>query len=44
MILGYLAYQNVWAEAKRKVVVTGPLEPVNKAKRKSASRKAGVKG
>ncbi len=41
-ILGYLAYQNVWAEAKRKVRVTGPLEPKNKAKRRRASRKAGV--
>jgi ubiquinol-cytochrome c reductase cytochrome c1 subunit len=42
MILGYLAYQNVWAEAKRKVRPTGPLDPVNKAKRTRASRKAGV--
>ena len=41
-ILGYLAYRNVWAEAKRKVRVTGPLEPENKAKRQRASRKAGV--
>jgi ubiquinol-cytochrome c reductase cytochrome c1 subunit len=42
MILGYLAYQNVWAEAKRKVRPTGPLDPENKAKRVRASRKAGV--
>ena len=42
MILGYLAYQNVWAEAKRKVRATGPLDPENKAKRVRASRKAGV--
>jgi ubiquinol-cytochrome c reductase cytochrome c1 subunit len=42
MILGYLAYQNVWAEAKRKVRVTGPLDPENKAKRQRASRNAGV--
>jgi ubiquinol-cytochrome c reductase cytochrome c1 subunit len=41
-ILGYLAYQNVWAEAKRKVRATGPLDPVNKAKRARASRNAGV--
>ena len=41
-ILGYFAYRNIWAEAKRKVVVTGPLDPENKAKRKRASRKAGV--
>jgi len=43
-ILGFLAYKNVWAEAKRTVRVTGPLEPKNKAKRKTAARKAGVKG
>ena len=42
-VLGYLSYQNIWAEAKRKVRVTGPLDPVNKAKRTRASRKAGVK-
>ncbi len=41
-ILGFLAYRNVWAEAKRKVRVTGPLDPENKAKRQRASRKAGV--
>lgn len=43
-VLGYLAYRNIWAEAKRKVRVTGPLDPENKAKRQRASRKAGVKG
>ena len=43
-ILAFFAYKNVWAEAKRTVRVTGPLEPENQAKRKSASRKAGVKG
>ena len=43
-VLGYLSYQNIWAEAKRKVRVTGPLEPVNKAKRTRASKKAGVRG
>jgi ubiquinol-cytochrome c reductase cytochrome c1 subunit len=41
-VLGYLAYRNLWAEAKRKVRVTGPLEPENKAKRQRASRKAGI--
>jgi ubiquinol-cytochrome c reductase cytochrome c1 subunit len=38
-VLGYLSYQNIWATAKRKVRVTGPLDPVNKAKRTRASRK-----
>jgi ubiquinol-cytochrome c reductase cytochrome c1 subunit len=41
-ILGYLAYRNVWAEAKRKVRPTGPLAPENQAKRRRANRKAGV--
>ena len=41
-VLGFFAYRNVWAEAKRKVRVTGPLEPENIAKRTRASRKAGV--
>ena len=42
--LAYMAYQNVWYEAKRKVRASGPLDPENQAKRARASRKAGVKG
>jgi hypothetical protein len=41
-VLGYFSYRNIWAEAKRPVRATGPLDPVNKAKRTRASRKAGV--
>ena len=41
-ILAYLAYRNIWAEAKRKVRVTGVLEPENKAKRARVRRDAGV--
>jgi ubiquinol-cytochrome c reductase cytochrome c1 subunit len=41
-ILGYLAYRNIWASHKRKVRVTGPIDPANKAKRRRASGKAGV--
>ncbi|HEU5482501.1 MAG TPA: cytochrome c1 [Sphingomicrobium sp.] len=41
-VLGYFAYRNIWATEKRKVRVTGPLEPENKVKRERASRKAGV--
>jgi ubiquinol-cytochrome c reductase cytochrome c1 subunit len=41
-VLGYFAYRNIWATAKREVRVTGPIEPENKAKRRRASRKAGV--
>jgi len=41
-ILAYLSYQNIWAEAKRKVAPVGPLDPVNKAKRTRASKKAGI--
>jgi ubiquinol-cytochrome c reductase cytochrome c1 subunit len=43
-MLAYLAYQNVWASAKRTVRVTGPLDPENMAKREAASREAGVEG
>lgn len=42
-VLGYLSYQNIWAEAKRKVAPVGPLDPANKAKRTRASKKAGIK-
>jgi ubiquinol-cytochrome c reductase cytochrome c1 subunit len=41
-VFGYLAYRNIWATQKRKVRVTGPIEPEHKAKRRRASRKAGV--
>src|SRR5688572_1934762 len=40
-VLSYLAYQNVWATAKRAVQVTGPLDPENIAKREAADREAG---
>ena len=43
-ILGYLAYQNIWAEAKRKVRVTGPLDPENQAKTRRAKAKQGIAG
>ena len=43
-VLAYLAYQNIWAEAKRKVAPVGPLDPENKAKRTRAKNKAGIKG
>ncbi len=41
-ILAYLAYRNIWAEAKRKVAPKGILDPENIEKRQRASRKAGV--
>jgi len=41
-ILAYLSYRNIWAEAKRKVAPVGVLDPVNKAKRTRASKKAGI--
>lgn len=43
-ILGYLAYHQIWDEAKRSVRVTGPLEPENQAKARRAKAKAGVAG
>jgi ubiquinol-cytochrome c reductase cytochrome c1 subunit len=41
-VLGYLAYSQLWSEAKRKVAPIGPLDPDNKARRKRASAKAGI--
>ncbi|MEO7865700.1 MAG: cytochrome c1 [Sphingomicrobium sp.] len=41
-ILGYLAYSQLWAQAKRKVAPIGPLDPENKARRNRASAKAGI--
>ena len=43
-ILGYLSYQNIWAEAKRKVAPVGPLDPKNKAKSTRSKNKAGIEG
>ena len=43
-VLGYLAYQQVWHDAKREVRVTGALEPVNQAKSRRAKAKGGVAG
>ena len=43
-ILGYLAYRNIWHDAKRVVRVTGPLEPENQAKSRRSKAKADVVG
>ena len=43
-ILGYLAYRNIWATEKRKVRVTGALDPENQAKSASAKGRAGIEG
>jgi ubiquinol-cytochrome c reductase cytochrome c1 subunit len=43
-VLGYFAYRQIWAEAKRKVRVTGALDPKNQAKSRRAKSKAGVAG
>jgi len=43
-ILGYMAYQQLWYEAKRAVRVTGPLDPENQAKSRRAKAKQGVAG
>ena len=43
-ILGYLAYRQIWYEAKRAVRITGPLEPENQAKSKRAKAKQNVAG
>ncbi len=43
-VLGYLAYRQLWATAKRQVRVTGALEAKNQAKSRSAKSKAGIAG
>ena len=43
-ILAYFAYRQIWAEAKRAVRVTGPLDPKNQAKSRRAKAKEGVAG
>ena len=43
-IFGYLAYRQIWHDAKRAVRVTGPLEPKNQAKTRKAKTKQGVAG
>jgi ubiquinol-cytochrome c reductase cytochrome c1 subunit len=43
-ILAYLAYRQIWHDAKRAVRVTGALEPGNQAKAKRAKAKQGVAG
>ena len=43
-ILGYLSYRNIWAEAKRKVAIKGPLDPANMARREEAKDERGIAG
>jgi ubiquinol-cytochrome c reductase cytochrome c1 subunit len=43
-VLAYLAYRNIWAEAKRQVRVTGALDPENQAKARRAKSKSGITG
>ena len=43
-ILAYLAYRQIWYDAKRVVRVTGPLDPKNQAKSRRAKAKQGVAG
>jgi len=43
-VLAYLAYRQIWHDAKRAVRVTGPLEPKNQAKARRAKAKQGVAG
>ena len=43
-VLAYMAYQNIWATAKRQVRATGVLDPENQAKSDAAKGEAGVAG
>ncbi|MEO7635482.1 MAG: cytochrome c1 [Sphingomicrobium sp.] len=43
-VLAYFAYRQLWYSAKRQVVPTGPLDPKNQAKSRSAKADAGIAG
>jgi ubiquinol-cytochrome c reductase cytochrome c1 subunit len=43
-VFAYLAYQQIWYDAKREVRATGPLDPANQAKSRRAKAKQGVAG
>jgi len=43
-MLGYLAYRQIWHDAKRAVRITGALDPKNQAKAKRAKARQGVAG
>lgn len=43
-VLGYLAYQQIWSEAKRRVRETGVLEPEAQERTRRAKRKQGIAG
>ena len=43
-VLGYMAYQNIWATAKRKVAPKGVLDPEHQAKVNRSEGKAGISG
>ena len=43
-VLGYLAYRHIWAEEKRKVRVTGALDPKNQAKTAQRQAQGGHRG
>jgi ubiquinol-cytochrome c reductase cytochrome c1 subunit len=43
-LLGFFAYRNIWATEKRKVRVTGALDPANQAKSARAKGQEGVAG
>jgi len=43
-ILAYFAYQQIWREAKRKVRVTGALDPANQARSRRAKARQDVAG
>lgn len=43
-VIAYFAYRNIWATEKRKVRITGPLDPENQAKSREAKRDEGIAG
>ena len=43
-VLAYLAYRNIWANAKREVSMRGPLEPAFKERMEEQKAERGIAG
>jgi ubiquinol-cytochrome c reductase cytochrome c1 subunit len=43
-VLAYLAYRNIWANAKREVSVRGPLEPAYRERMDEQKAERGIAG
>ena len=43
-VLAYMAYRNIWANAKRQVAVRGPLDPAFRERMDEAKADSGIAG